>query len=285
MVEGDAAILDETFWATLPDDSVRHFRVVALVDRHRGELTVVFSSVGSQRDQLHEMQRVRALLDERTADLEQLVYMASHDLRAPMRRVVQMLGAARRTGDPQRARQMLTHASDSARQAMRMHEDLVAFMRAHQDDVFTPRPLEVVGMAQDAWNQIGAPASFELDLSEARCVAHCSPLTLMSVLRCLMSNAVRHHHLGAGRVTVRAWEDDGVHLVVEDDGPGLTPEEMTMAVQLFGRLSPSVDGGSGLGLAVVSRAAHASGGMTWLRNRREGGLSVHVTLRGRRPGR
>jgi signal transduction histidine kinase len=84
---------------------------------------------------------------------------------------------------------------------------------------------------------------------------------ILQVGRALVENALRHTP-GGTRVRVRTGRDGGqVSLVVEDDGPGIGPEE---AVQVFERFYRG-DGtgrasGSGLGLAIARELAEAMQG-------------------------
>ncbi len=66
-------------------------------------------------------------------------------------------------------------------------------------------------------------------------------------------------------------------LVVEDDGPGLTPAEQVAALRRGQRLDESAPG-SGLGLSIVDELARAYGGSLRLDRSDLGGLKVELTL-------
>jgi signal transduction histidine kinase len=73
----------------------------------------------------------------------------------------------------------------------------------------------------------------------------------------------------------------GVHLTVEDDGPGVPPEAFARLMQPFERLEPSrgrQTGGTGLGLAIVQALARSQGGDLQIENRTEGGLRATLSL-------
>jgi signal transduction histidine kinase len=82
-----------------------------------------------------------------------------------------------------------------------------------------------------------------------------------------------------GKVRVRAEElsPERLRLSVEDDGPGLTPEEREAAIQRGARLDESAPG-SGLGLNIIDELARAYGGSMTLAQARLGGLSVVLEL-------
>jgi len=90
----------------------------------------------------------------------------------------------------------------------------------------------------------------------------------------LLSNALNY---ARSRVNVRvAVEGTWVQLTVSDDGPGVEPAELERLFDRFARGRDAVEGGSGLGLALVRESAVASGGSAQGRRSELGGLAVEV---------
>ena len=83
-------------------------------------------------------------------------------------------------------------------------------------------------------------------------------------------------------VTIQADEKGGmVNLRVEDDGPGVPPDELEHLFQPFYRLDQSRNrdtGGSGLGLAIVRTSIEACGGEVKAYEAPGGGFGVHIRL-------
>jgi signal transduction histidine kinase len=81
---------------------------------------------------------------------------------------------------------------------------------------------------------------------------------------------------GSGTVWVSAFVDDagGLHLYVDDDGPGVPVEQRE---QVF-ELGYSLHGGGGFGLASARRAAHLAGGTLQCEDAPQGGARFHFTL-------
>lgn len=102
-----------------------------------------------------------------------------------------------------------------------------------------------------------------------------------TVIRNLISNALQYTPDG-GRVDVGIFTflNDAI-LEVEDNGPGVPPEDLDRIVDPFTRGQDSLGEGTGLGLSIVSRIARAAGGRLVLENR-EGaagsGLRAQVTF-------
>jgi signal transduction histidine kinase len=81
-------------------------------------------------------------------------------------------------------------------------------------------------------------------------------------------------------VTVTAQHDDDgmVVILIDDDGPGLTPEEREQAIKRGVRLDETAPG-TGLGLSIVADIAGMNGGSLELDESPAGGLRTRVRLR------
>jgi two-component system sensor histidine kinase PrrB len=94
----------------------------------------------------------------------------------------------------------------------------------------------------------------------------------------LLDNAALHGRPG-GRVLVSlARERDALVLRVDDDGPGVPPEERERLLEPFARGDGAVASGTGLGLAIVSQQAALHGGTVRLDGSPLGGLGAEVRL-------
>ncbi|WP_082926400.1 ATP-binding protein [Cupriavidus sp. D384] len=107
----------------------------------------------------------------------------------------------------------------------------------------------------------------------------CRPVHLKRALGNIIDNAVRH-----GNVCVRVLADTvgkSLRIEIEDDGPGIDPEQLERVFEPFTRLDSarSMDsGGVGLGLAIARSCIRAHGGDISLQNRQEGGLRALIDL-------
>ncbi len=106
----------------------------------------------------------------------------------------------------------------------------------------------------------------------------CRPTSLKRALGNLIENAVAY---GArARLHIQATLES-VEIHIDDDGPGIAPEDRERVFAPFVRLEESRSretGGVGLGLAIARTIVRAHGGDVLLHNRPEGGLRVTVRL-------
>jgi len=109
-------------------------------------------------------------------------------------------------------------------------------------------------------------------------VAAIRPLAMKRALANIIDNALKYG--GAARVALHRT-DGHVHVVVDDDGPGIPETDREKVFAPFVRLETSRNrdtGGTGLGLAVARAAIRAHGGDITLDNRPEGGLRVTLAF-------
>ena len=215
----------------------------------------------------NEMQgRIRRFVEDRTGMLAAI----SHDLRSPITRIrlrVEVLpegeGRDRMLADLDEMAAMVASTLDFAR----------------QDAVDEPgQAIDLAACLQSICdNAADMGLSAEYDWS-GRLVCTCRPLAIKRALANLIENGCRF----GGRVSVRAGQSgSGIHVVIEDCGPGIPEAEMERVFAPFYRMEASRNrktGGIGLGLSVARSIIHAHGGHIRLENRAEGGLRVSVSL-------
>lgn len=104
------------------------------------------------------------------------------------------------------------------------------------------------------------------------------PLLLKRALRNLADNALAYGQRGRLSVTAAAGR---ARIIVSDDGPGLTEEQIRTLVEPFARGEQSrnrATGGAGLGLSIARDIAEGEGGTLTLHNRPGGGLDAIIEL-------
>jgi light-regulated signal transduction histidine kinase (bacteriophytochrome) len=213
---------------------------------------------------------LRARVAALEADLQELFYVASHDLNEPLRMVTSYLGLLERRYGEQlddTAREFIHYAVDGAERMRALLDDLLYFSRAGSDEparepVAVAEVLDgVLRSLEPAIDEAGATIVVDGPLP----VVAADGVQLGQLLQNLIANAVKFHVPGAAnRVTVRARRDgdDAAWLLsVSDDGIGIGPRQQERIFQIFQRLHPRQDyDGTGIGLAICRRIAERLGG-------------------------
>ena len=210
--------------------------------------------------------RLQRFLEDRT----QMLAAISHDLRAPLARLHLRIELV---ANREQQRKMF----DDLQAMNAMIESTLAFARdeARQE----PRSLVDLGIlvgdvcedAGDAGGLISYAGRRGIDIS-------CRPTMVRRAVANLVDNAVKYG--GGARVNILR-DTDRVTVVVDDDGPGIPPEEQEKVFAPFYRRDPARDpakAGVGLGLSIARTVAREHGGDVTLRNRETGGLSVLIEL-------
>ncbi|HEX5632045.1 MAG TPA: ATP-binding protein, partial [Gemmatimonadales bacterium] len=139
-----------------------------------------------------------------------------------------------------------------------------------------------VAMLQQVNRQ--SQASVEVDTSGAPGVVRVPAGILRQAVYNLVQNAIEASPPG-GRVTVKAWQQNGTfHLTVRDQGAGVPPEVRARIFDpFFSTKSRLSTGGMGLGLALVHRSVTGLGGSVEVGDAPGGGAIFEVTLPVREP--
>jgi len=218
------------------------------------------------------------------ARLRRFVADASHELRTPVAAVSAYAelferGAESRPEDL--ARVMSGIRIESARMGS-LVEDLVLLARMDEGRPLDRVPVELVAVAAeavDASRAVGPDWPVRLEASGPVEVIG-DRARLRQVIDNLLVNVRAHTPPGtAARVRLSAGQDSA-RIDVEDDGPGIDPDDAQRIFERFYRSDPSrsrSSGGAGLGLSIVGAIVAAHGG-TAEATRRPGGGSVFSVL-------
>jgi PAS domain S-box-containing protein len=111
---------------------------------------------------------------------------------------------------------------------------------------------------------------------------------LKQVLLNLLTNSIKFTGPGGSVVlAVRRAEDGGISFDVRDTGIGMTPEEISIALQPFGQLDSGLNRrheGTGLGLPLARSLVELNGGTLEIRSEKGRGTTVTVRLAAGRSG-
>jgi signal transduction histidine kinase len=222
------------------------------------------------RETAHVFNEMSRQLSDQVHSRALLVAAISHDLRTPLTRIRMRLEGSE--GDPLAARSIADiHEMDdlieSALEVFRgsgPHEE-----RAEITDVHA-----LVQAIIDDLADLGQPVGVRGEPAPARVQS----ARLRRVVSNLVNNALRY----GKRADVRVHKaGDAVHIVIEDEGPGIPEAQLDAVMKPFYRLETSrsrLTGGSGLGLYIARDLVSRQGGTLTLENRAEGGLRATIVL-------
>ena len=213
--------------------------------------------------------RMRARIERQIRQRTEMLAGVSHDLRTPLTRLrlgLELLGS--------------NAAAAELKSDVTEMERLIAlyleFARGEGTEVPVETDIaELVEETAAASQRDGLAVMVE---QRSRPVAPVRPNALRRCLNNLVANAGRYgKHVWVSTVSV----EDGVDILIDDDGPGIAPDQRDRVFQPFVRLDTSrnpATGGIGLGLTIARDVARSHGGDVRLEDSPHGGLRARVHL-------
>jgi len=242
------------------------------------------SSTGLKSGQDGALRQLNQELAGARAELQQFVYMASHDFRGLVRLIagyVQLLAQRTKGRLDAEADDLIASALEGVAQMQEQIDGLLEYSRVITTGAgFQPTACE------DAFAE--AISSLRKSIEEsAAVIGHQSlPVVLAdasqirNVFHHLIANALTFRSADPPRVVVRA-EQSGNEWVfaVQDNGIGLDPKYAGRIFQLFQRLHTRTElPGAGVGLAVVKRIVERHGGRVWVESEPGKGATFYFTI-------
>ena len=234
---------------------------VALSDVYRRE----------QAEMAHAQVEAQARdLQRSNQDLERFAYVASHDLREPLRTVgsyAQLL--QRRYGGQldESAGEFIEFMVDAVNRMQGLIQDLLGYSRAGRaEKALQAVPLQPVvdGILRDL-GQVIEETGVQIECSELPEV-QADPGQITQVLQNLIGNAIKFRGEQTPKVEIDAQADgDNWVIRVRDNGIGIAPEQRERVFEIFQRLhTHDAYPGTGIGLAICKKIIDRHGGRIWV---------------------
>jgi light-regulated signal transduction histidine kinase (bacteriophytochrome) len=217
-------------------------------------------------------------------DLERFAYMASHDLKEPLRTVsafTKLLAKRYRGRLDDDADDFMQYMLDGIQRMEQLITDVLVYCRVGSGEITRRRTdlNEVVDRAVE--NLKEAIQESKAQVGHARLpIVLGNESELLQIFQNLLGNAIKFHGPEAPVVTVSAERRDSEWvLAVEDNGIGIEPRYAGKIFELFTRLNTIADyPGSGIGLATCKKAVEHHGGRIFLKPKSNSGATFYFTL-------
>jgi signal transduction histidine kinase len=234
---------------------------------------VLAQRLTQERELTRSLERTNQALARSNADLEQFAYVASHDLRAPLRGIASLGDWLEEDLGPSITTDTKKHL-DALRVRVQRLDALVraiaTYSRAGRKEE-TLESVDVGRLLREVIELSAPPAPSRIKLQSSFPTVTAPRAPLQQIFLNLLSNALKHARPpdgSEGEIGI-GWSDDGEQwtFFVTDHGPGVAPEHHQRIFGLFNRLtSQDRVEGTGIGLALVKKLVERHGGRVFVRS-------------------
>jgi len=235
-----------------------------------------------------ELREANASLDASNKELQDFAYVASHDLREPLRKISSfghLLAQSMRGRLDDDEQENLGYMVDGATRMQVMIDDLLTYSRVTtqakrfekvdlNQTVREIEHLEVAARLEDTGGTIairGPLPHVEADASQMR-----------QLFQNLIGNALKFHRTGVPprvEISSSALDDGTVEISVRDNGIGIPSQYAEQVFAMFKRLHAREEyEGTGIGLAVCKKIVERHGGHISVESSPGEGSTFHITL-------
>lgn len=251
----------------------------------RPEMVAVFSSDITEQVRAEEQNRryIREI-EQSNEDLAQFAYVASHDLREPLRTLISYstlleyrLGSTLE-GEPQ---EFLGYIRTAARRMNALIEDLLAYSRADRDDA-PPQWLDTGVIVQAVATDLEAlieENGGQLTVETPLPPVVAPPAPIRRLFQNLITNALKYGKPGIAPVVRVGYRAETGQFYVQDNGIGIARDHHERIFQIFQRLDGAHGSdGTGIGLAVCKKIVERLHGEISVASSPENGATFLFTL-------
>ena len=224
--------------------------------------------------------RMEQELREINTNLEEFTYVASHDLRSPLRGIADLLEWVKEDLGSDALPDVSNNLERIGIRIQRMEQlidNLLTYARAGKKDTITQQ-ININTLLDNVFGLLEVPLTIHIkrDIQLEHFTSNWVPLE--TVMRNLISNAIKHHDTKAGTILIRSIsENNFCHFSICDDGPGIPAAAHERIFRLFQTITSSERGGTGIGLSVSRRLVESHGGRISVEaNQHQRGVTFHV---------
>ncbi len=225
--------------------------------------------------------RANLALEKKNQELEKFTYIASHDLKAPLRAIFSLSEWLEED-----LQDTLSEENKQLMKLLRMRvyrlealiNGLLAYSRIGRINV-TIQTLSIGELLQNIIDCLTPPVAFRFKISPEMPTLTTKKTLLRQVFFNLIENAIKHHHRQDGYVQIDVEEVDGFYqFAVTDNGPGIAPLFQKRIFVLLQTLeSRDVKENTGVGLSVAKKIVETEGGKIWLNSQEGAGSTFYFT--------
>ncbi len=229
-------------------------------------------------------QRVRqrtAELEAANKELQSFAYVVSHDLKAPLRNMTQLLNwlvSDYADAFDAQGREYMDLLLNRAKQMNNLIQAVLQYSRVGRSKL--EEPIDVPLLLREVCETLAPPPTVRIGVGSELPALWGDRIRIQQVFQNLIGNAIKFLDKPEGEITIDC-ADCGAYwqFSVTDNGPGIDPQHHEKIFQIFQTLRQRDDmENTGIGLAIVKKIVESSGGRIWVESAVGTGSAFHFTL-------
>ena len=247
---------------------------------------VVFAAHNRKKERLIEKLRAKnEALQQTTEELERFSYIASHDLKSPLRTVVSFLGLIEKDikrGKYDDLQTNLEFAKSGAKQMNYLVSDILELSKLNAPDRLKKELVDLNIILK----KVKSNLQEDLHSANASIIAeplpnyYCNEVEFLMLFQNIIQNGIKYNH--STRPTLTIWSengDDTLKIHFKDNGIGIEEAYFTQIFQFFKRLHTTDEySGTGLGLGLCKKIIQKYKGDISVKSQLDKGSTFSVYL-------
>jgi PAS domain S-box-containing protein len=280
----------------------RHYNVYAFCPK-QGYFAAIFSDYTEQKKAIDQINVLNNILEEKNSELEQIIFVASHDLRSPLINIMGFSGELKEQYDSvlkcieketdvniirtclntilrTDAQESLSYIETSADKMNQLISGMLKVSRLGRTEI----TLEKINMYQLLLNVVNTfeyiikNENIKIEITEMPdCIADTGLLN--QLFTNLIENSIKFRNSSRSlKICISGHEEDKQFVYcVEDNGNGFSAKFMDKIFLLFHRLNNEIEG-EGLGLSIVKKITDKHNGKVWAESEIDKGSKFFIAL-------
>ena len=230
-----------------------------------------------------ELLKITSLLKKRNQELDHFAYVTSHDLKAPLRAIANLatwLSEDLEDQIPEENQQQLKLMQSRVKRMDGLIQGLLAYSRVGRKNI-PAKTINVGDLVNEAIDSLSPPPEFEIIVADNMPRLKTEALLLQQIFSNLISNAIKYHHLGKGKIVISVKEQDKFYeFAVSDNGLGIDPQYHERIFTIFQTLQArDTFESTGIGLSIVKKIVEGQGGTVRVESQLGEGATFYFTWR------
>lgn len=234
------------------------------------------------RKRQEEIELYNEKLRQSNDELNQFAYVASHDLKEPLRMVsnyIQLLEKSFKTELDEDQLTYVRYVNEGAKRMYKLIDSLLVFSRATMDPEL--KLVNLNDVVDEVERVVLSTSSKTVDIHADELPSVLGDHSqMLQLFQNLISNAVKYNDKDTVQIRISYIPEPRAHkVVIEDNGIGIQPQYREKVFEIFKRLHNRESySGTGIGLSISKKIVHRLNGKIWIEDSKLGGAAFMFTI-------